>query len=310
MKRSMLFLAALALVLSGGGQSNTGFIGFEAQTALNVDFPDPSFPGGIRTLNSEGKCYATENDLFQFAPPGLGVVEAGVVNASAANVDDGVLEARAMVASYRLTAATADSSWFESATLSGNGKPPQPFLTLKLAISGILDQSIRLVDESLSQLTIKVNTPGGNFAEGVTELTPTGSRNQFTTQGLTNVVTSPSGQNGEGVSFSAVFAAKVPRQADGSYLSEVEWIALANTDGGFANADGRDPVSLLAVTLPDGNTPESEGYKLTFATGIPSPNIPLITSPEPSGLTLLGIGIVGLLVSVWRRGKEAASAVG
>jgi hypothetical protein len=58
-----------------------------------------------------------------------------------------------------------------------------------------------------------------------------------------------------------------------------------------------------------GYTPESEGYKVTFDSGMASRDIPPIASatPEPSTLTLLGPGSLGLLGYGWRRRKQASA---
>jgi hypothetical protein len=73
-------------------------------------------------------------------------------------------------------------------------------------------------------------------------------------------------------------------------------------------AFGIDPLTgqLTSITLPDGNTPESEGYVVTFDSGMASPNISPSAVPEPSTLTLLGIGVAGLAGYGWRRRRQSA----
>jgi hypothetical protein len=62
-------------------------------------------------------------------------------------------------------------------------------------------------------------------------------------------------------------------------------------------------VELVSVTLPDGNSPASEGYTLSFGSGLVAPGAAV---PEPSSLTLCGIaGLTGLGVA-WKRWKRAA----
>ena len=67
-----------------------------------------------------------------------------------------------------------------------------------------------------------------------------------------------------------------------------------------------DPTQFLSITLPDkGNvTPESLGVSVTFDSGIDSPNLTAV--PEPASLTLLCVGIAGLVGYRWRRRKLPA----
>jgi hypothetical protein len=76
--------------------------------------------------------------------------------------------------------------------------------------------------------------------------------------------------------------------------------------GGETVINGGDPptFSFLSVTLPDGNTPESEGFTLSFQSGIPSPNLPSV--PEPSSFVLACIGAIALLGYGWRRRNQRA----
>jgi hypothetical protein len=53
------------------------------------------------------------------------------------------------------------------------------------------------------------------------------------------------------------------------------------------------------IYFSDGSTPESHGFEVILASGLPSPNLIL---PEPSSFVLAAIGLIGLVV--WKRRKR------
>jgi MYXO-CTERM domain-containing protein len=64
---------------------------------------------------------------------------------------------------------------------------------------------------------------------------------------------------------------------------------------------------LTGIFLPDGNTPESEGYTLTFESGLTSPNLINQTVPEPTSLaTFGGLALIGLMTGALRRRRRRA----
>jgi hypothetical protein len=63
----------------------------------------------------------------------------------------------------------------------------------------------------------------------------------------------------------------------------------------LAGGELNDPLTfdsqLVSVLLPDGSTPESQGYTLTFGSGMASPNLaPAAAVPAPPSWLLLAIG--------------------
>ncbi len=96
----------------------------------------------------------------------------------------------------------------------------------------------------------------------------------------------------------------VPVSATGSFpvnmrIRSESWGRVGMTFGDFSHT-----FALTSILLPNGNTPESEGYSLSFDDGATSPNV-----PEPSTLVLLAFGAAVCVVAAGRgsfrtRGKS------
>jgi hypothetical protein len=99
----------------------------------------------------------------------------------------------------------------------------------------------------------------------------------------------------------------VPVSATGSFpinfsFHSESWGRVGVTSGDFAHT-----LEVTSLLLPSGETPESQGWTLSFDDGAGSPNAPVTPGvPEPASLTLLGIGTVGIIVYVWRRKNAVA----
>lgn len=84
----------------------------------------------------------------------------------------------------------------------------------------------------------------------------------------------------------------VPVSATGSFpvnmlIRSESWGRVGMTFGDFSHT-----FALTSILLPNGNTPESEGWTLSFDDGAISPNV-----PEPSTLVLLVVGATSYVVS-------------
>jgi hypothetical protein len=80
-------------------------------------------------------------------------------------------------------------------------------------------------------------------------------------------------------------------QFEGAYDFNYQLYALASATSGYSISDFVSTLDLKAIYLPDGSTPESQGWDLVFASGIRSPNIsapPPVGAPSP--IPLVGLG--------------------
>ena len=95
----------------------------------------------------------------------------------------------------------------------------------------------------------------------------------------------------------------VPVSPTGSFLVNYAvtletWGRVGTTKGDFFNT-----LTFDSILLPNGQTPESQGMTITFASGAISPNV-----PEPSSTLLGALGGAGL-PGFWRRRKKRESAL-
>lgn len=80
-------------------------------------------------------------------------------------------------------------------------------------------------------------------------------------------------------------------------LKEAALISPSTGNYYFAGLDYGVSLSLTSMTLADGKTPESEGYSVSFASGLQSPN----PVPEPGVFAILvvGLGVVAIRRGFW-----------
>ncbi len=105
------------------------------------------------------------------------------------------------------------------------------------------------------------------------------------------------------ISLGSEFQATLDSQLSGSYYLGLE--AYWQLYSGTHSADLDHTLQITSITLPDGTTPEQDGYKIVFDSGRLSPNISPNAVPEPSTLTLFVVGLAGMLGYGWSRRKRA-----
>ena len=84
----------------------------------------------------------------------------------------------------------------------------------------------------------------------------------------------------------------------GGYVYELEDTLTAVANDGIADINSDHSLDLISLTYADGTTPESQGFAVTSASGIPSPNVASV--PEPSSIVPFAIGLVGLAAHTCR----------
>jgi hypothetical protein len=200
--------------------------------------------------------------------------------------------------------AIGNASWGDSQRLAGPKAPPD-FLRMTFTLHGVFQQDQVVSQQDTSILGVVFSTPlNGGFNKTIVSASLADS--EFTTSGFISppnpVVTHPQDQVVQ-YEFTGTFDALARLTSQGTYDFNVALTATADTAGGFALSAGLNTLSLVAVTLPDGNTPESEGLVLTFDSGLLSPNASAV--PEPTSLTLLSIGAACTIGYGWRSSRRS-----
>lgn len=68
--------------------------------------------------------------------------------------------------------------------------------------------------------------------------------------------------------------------------------AISNTSYGIVKVKAGHTLGLEAILMPDGTTPESNGFELVFDSGMQSPNL----VPEPSTLAMITFGLLAFVI--------------
>jgi hypothetical protein len=301
--RRTTFALAFAVLAGVAAELQAGPINFTASTVLQA--------GGTQKTNDSGAVFASTSDMISNPTTGDG----GLASATAGgNSFLGILKAKAAAGSGGGSVlGGAQATWMDSSMLKFVGtKTPAPVLLFNFSIQGTLGQSAGgLLSPASSAVTITVTTPSGSVI-GTVQLTQTAMSNQITPNGVLNFQSTLTDHViAQDYQFSGNLLAAIPLESQGLGFAQygpfdATLAASVQVDTyGAASADVSHSISLVSVTLPDGNTPESEGYTLSFESGLGSPNgnVP-VAVPEPATLSLAGIGSLCLIGYAWRRHRR------
>jgi hypothetical protein len=237
-------------------------------------------------------------------------------SASSAN---GVLRASATV--FEHGGPRAGAFWTDTLTISSAGQPLPTSLLFRFHFSAVLGATLSAPTSEIpiptaeASATFFVSDMFGNiyFSAGAgnhvslnplpgdpfNELRHQSAGVRFGT--FTGFTFSP---GSDAISGELTFPAQV---SDGTltYLWSLQAVTAARL--GFAHADASHTAELVAILLPDGTTPESQGFTLTFDSGMASPNLATAAVPEPGSLFIWSTSfLLGLAASARKMGRRAA----
>ncbi len=193
------------------------------------------------------------------------------------------------------TTAISDMKW-DDVIYVNSPSHPELFLTVKFTASVTLSQYVPYYFNSSPTVSVSLSQNVGNNAAADFSV----QSNPSYPYGFTrrnNVWDSISYQGGlfTGYATFGIFY----NSAAGGYVYELEDTLTAVANDGIADIDSDHSLDLLSLTYANGTTPESVGFTVTTASGIPSPNFASV--PEPASTELFALGLAGLAAHTYLR---------
>jgi hypothetical protein len=188
----------------------------------------------------------------------------------------------------------ASVAWHDGLTLFWNGKGPAPILPSYLNIGTVLDAQLSTSIDGITGISSIIYSDAS--------ISVSFNQNSLSWSVDKNAVFNPTGKD-----LTLTPNLNFTETLDQGGHTSLTWgvSASVSTTIGTGSVNAGDTFKMVSITLPDGSTPESEGWAVVFDSGIPSPNLSSAV-PEPSSLTVVCIGVVGGLVYAWRRRKQTA----
>lgn len=168
---------------------------------------------------------------------------------------------------------------------SGNGSLPPDSLLVRYVLSGLLDAQAG--DDG-------INSPGFYSAQATIQILSSCSQDVnspaycYQTGGQLGTFRSVFSDgsaifDGSTALVHTALASLVQSSDPNIYMYDLSVTMITQAYGNFGSAESsfEHTLDLAAVLFPDGTTPESQGYSLSFDSGIQSPNIPNVPGPLP-----------------------------